>query len=69
MRLPPGLDAEALLPRAVAAGVGYLPGARCHLDGGGTDTLRLAFGLYPEDELTEAARRLGAVIRGASADD
>ena len=69
LRLPPGLDAEALLPHAVAAGVAYLPGARCHLDGGGADTLRLAFGLYPEDELAEAARRLGAVIRAASAGD
>lgn len=65
LRLPDGLDAAALLPRAVDAGVGYLPGARCHLDGGGAATARLAFGLYPPEALAEAARRLGAVIRAA----
>ncbi len=64
-RLPDGLDAAALLPRAVEGGVAYLPGARCHLDGGPAETLRLAFGLYPPEALAEAARRLGAVVRAA----
>ncbi len=63
VRLPEGRDAAALLPRAVAAGVGYAPGQRFHLDGGGERFLRLAFGLYEEAELTEAARRLGTVLR------
>lgn len=64
VHLPEGIDAAALLPRAFAAGVGYGPGSRFHLDGGGANTLRLAFGLYPAGELTEAARRLGAVLHG-----
>ena len=63
VRLPHGSDAEALLPRAFAAGVGYAPGPRFHLDGGGENFLRLAFGLYPEAELVEAARRLARVLR------
>ncbi len=63
VRLPGGRDAAALLPRAVAAGVGYAPGPRFHLDSGGAHCIRLAFGLYPEAELTEAARRLGTVLR------
>ena len=63
IRLPEGRDAAALLPRAVAAGVGYAPGQRFHLDGSGGAFVRLAFGLYPEAELTEAARRLGTVLR------
>lgn len=65
LHLPEGLDAAALLPRAVAAGVAYAPGARFHLDGGGTNTLRLAFGLYPPQDLDEAARRLGSVVRAS----
>ncbi len=64
--LPDGVRASALLPAAEAAGVSYVPAARSHLDGfdGG---LRLAFTLYRPDELTEAARRLGAALRAALA--
>ena len=62
VRLPEGMDAAALLPRAEAAGVAYLPGALFHSGGGGTNTLRLAFSLYDPDELIEAARRLGRVV-------
>jgi 2-aminoadipate transaminase len=57
------MDAAALLPRAEAAGVAYLPGALFHNGGGGINTLRLAFSLYDPDELVEATRRLGGVIR------
>jgi len=63
VRLPEGMDAAALLPRAEAAGLSYLPGVRFHSAGGGINTLRLAFSLYDPDELVEAARRLGGVIR------
>jgi 2-aminoadipate transaminase len=65
VRLPEGMDAATLLPRAEAAGVSYLPGARFHTGGGGANALRLAFSLYDPDELVEAARRLGGVIREA----
>jgi 2-aminoadipate transaminase len=63
LHLPPGLDAVELLPKALDAGIGYGPGPRFHLDGSGANTLRLAFGLYPPEQLIEAARRLGAVLR------
>jgi len=66
VRLPEGMDAALLLPRAEASGVAYLPGALFHTGGGGTNTLRLAFSLYDPDELVEAARRLGGVIRGGT---
>ncbi|HJZ48950.1 MAG TPA: aminotransferase class I/II-fold pyridoxal phosphate-dependent enzyme, partial [Roseiflexaceae bacterium] len=66
LRLPKGMDADALLPRAEAAGVSYIPGARFHSGTGGEDALRLAFSLYEPDELVEAARRLGAIIREAT---
>ena len=63
LRLPDGVEAGELLPRAIAGGVGFAPGTRFHLTGGGATFARLAFGLYPEGELAEAARRLGAVLR------
>jgi DNA-binding transcriptional MocR family regulator len=56
------MDAAELLPRAEAAGVAFLPGTRFHLDGRGANALRLAFSLYDEEELAEAARRLRRAI-------
>lgn len=63
MRLPEGTDASALLPRAEAAGVAYMPGNRFYLDGTGAQALRLAFSLYSPEELVEGARRLGRAMR------
>lgn len=63
LRLPDGIDVGALLPRAIGSGVGFAPGTRFHLAGGGANYARLAFGLYPEAELIEAARRLAGVLR------
>jgi 2-aminoadipate transaminase len=62
--LPDGVRASDLLPVAETAGVSFVPAARSHLDGydGG---LRLAFTLYPADELAEGAKRLGRAIAAA----
>jgi DNA-binding transcriptional MocR family regulator len=57
--LPPGGSSRALLPLAEAAGVSFIPGTSFHLGGGGQTSLRLAFSLYPPEQLAEAARRLG----------
>ena len=57
-----GPGASELAARAEAEGVGYLPGERFHLDGGGRHCLRLAFSLYGPEELREGARRLGRVV-------
>lgn len=62
--LPDEVEAEALLTRADAAGVGYVPGAQFYAGVGGSNALRLAFTLYPPEELAEAARRLGMALRG-----
>ena len=64
IELPSGLRASELLEAAEAAGVSYVPGARSHLDGHDAG-LRLAFSLYDEQRLTEAATRLGLVITAA----
>ena len=60
--LPPGLDATAMLPRAVANWVAYVPGTGFYVDGQGRDSMRLSF-CYPEPaRITEGVRRLGTVI-------
>jgi len=64
LELPAGLRAGELLPVAVAAGVSFVPGARSHLDHR-DGALRLAFTLYNEEWLTEAAARLGRAISAA----
>lgn len=60
--LPPGLDATAMLPRAVASLVAYVPGTGFFVDGQGRQSLRLSY-CYPEPErITEGVRRLAGVI-------
>jgi len=57
-----GVDSAALRPPAQAAGVDFRPGARFSPRGHLQDCLRLCFAFYDEARLSEAARRLGAVI-------
>ena len=60
--LPPGLDSKAMLPRAVAALVAYVPGTGFYVDDQGRDSLRLSY-CYPEPErIREGVRRLAGVI-------
>jgi DNA-binding transcriptional MocR family regulator len=60
--LPQGLDATAMLPRAVAALVAYVPGTGFFADGQGRQSLRLSY-CYPEpDRIREGVRRLAGVI-------
>ncbi len=61
-RLPDGLDASALVPRANALGVGFRPGALFSTRNGLTDRFRLSFAPYDTDTLVEGVRRLGRVL-------
>jgi|HigsolmetaAR202D_1030399.scaffolds.fasta_scaffold18736_2 2-aminoadipate transaminase len=64
LMLPEGYDSAALLPKAEAAGVSYLPGDRFYLgEPRPRNALRLAFSFYTPPLLEEAARRLGSVVR------
>lgn len=63
--LPEGMDAAALLPRAVANGVAFTPGSVFFVDGGGERTLRLSFSSVRTQRIDEGIRRLGEVIRQA----
>jgi 2-aminoadipate transaminase len=60
--LPAGLDAKAMLPRAVTARVAYVPGTAFFADGFGAQSMRLSY-CYPTPErIREGVRRLTGVI-------
>lgn len=62
--LPHGLDAKAMLPRAVSALVAYVPGTGFYVNGQGHEHMRLSY-CYPEPErIREGVRRLAGVIEG-----
>ena len=56
--LPETVDAAALLERALARGVAFVPGAEFHVDGGGRNTLRLNFTHVTPDRIREGMERL-----------
>lgn len=62
LQAPAGVDTTALLARAEAAGVSYVPGAEFHADGDGRQCLRLAFSLLSPAEMEQGAQRLGHVL-------
>jgi DNA-binding transcriptional MocR family regulator len=62
LTLPAGLDAKAMLPRAVTARVAFVPGTAFFADGFGSQCMRLSF-CYPSPErIREGVRRLVGVI-------
>ncbi len=63
--LPDGLDATALLPRAVEAGVAYVPGATFFASGPQQHTLRLSFVTVAPDAIRDGVARLGRVLKEA----
>ncbi|MDO9486109.1 MAG: PLP-dependent aminotransferase family protein [Actinomycetota bacterium] len=64
LTLPNGLDAKAMLPRAVTALVAYVPGTGFYVNGSGHENMRLSY-CYPEpDRIREGVRRLAGVIEG-----
>jgi len=62
MRLPDGIDAEAMLETAIEHKVAYVPGSAAFVDGGGQNTIRLAFSLATPELIDEGIRRLAAVV-------
>ncbi|MDR3070343.1 MAG: PLP-dependent aminotransferase family protein [Propionibacteriaceae bacterium] len=61
--LPHGLDAQAMLPRAVSARVAYVPGTAFYSDGFGSRNMRLSFCFPTEEQIIEGTRRLGEVLK------
>ncbi len=62
MTLPEGLDSKAMMPRAIAARVAYVPGTGFYADGTGTGNVRLNFSFSAPDRLREGVRRLAGVM-------
>lgn len=60
--LPEGVDAEEMLPRAIAHKVAYVPGASSYVDGDGHNTMRLSYSLCTPDRIDEGIRRLAEVV-------
>ncbi len=69
-RLPEGIDTVALLPKAVARGVAFVPGAPFYADGQGDPrTLRLSFVTASVEEIDTAIAALAAALREQLAHD
>ncbi|MDY2941825.1 MAG: PLP-dependent aminotransferase family protein [Varibaculum sp.] len=61
--LPEGIDAKAMLPRAVSGLVAYVSGTAFYADGQGGDHMRLSFCFPTENQIREGVRRLAQVVR------
>jgi 2-aminoadipate transaminase len=62
MTLPAGLNAKAMLPRAITGRVAYVPGTAFYADGSGASSLRLSYCYPPPSRIREGVRRLADVL-------
>src|SRR5580692_6178097 len=60
--LPEGINAKAMLPRAISSRVAYVPGTGFYADGSGGQYARLCYSLPSPDRIREGIRRLASVI-------
>ncbi|WP_423459141.1 PLP-dependent aminotransferase family protein [Ottowia sp. VDI28] len=67
VRLPEGLNAQALLPAAVDAGMAFVPGAPFYAQEPDTRTMRLSFVTSTPDEIDRGMAALSKVVRQALA--
>jgi 2-aminoadipate transaminase len=63
LTLPTGVDTAPLLPRAMEAGVAFIPGGTFFPAGGGDHTLRLNFVSATPERIREGIALLSALIR------
>jgi 2-aminoadipate transaminase len=68
IRLPEGMDAMALLPLAVDAGIAFVPGSAFYAQNPDPRTLRLSFVTLTPSQITEGVATLGRVLRQAHED-
>ena len=67
LELPEALDATALLPRAVEAGMAYVPGAAFYASSARANRLRLSFVTVSPERIEEGVAILGRVLKQALA--
>jgi 2-aminoadipate transaminase len=65
LELPEGLDAMALLPQAVAAGMAYVPGSAFYAAAPRANTLRLSFVTVPPAQIEQGVALLARVLKAA----
>src|SRR5205807_9809292 len=65
LTLPHGIDTAPLLPRAMDAGVAFVPGGTFFPRGGGDHTLRLNFVSAAPAQIETGVRLLAGVLRKA----
>ncbi len=63
IRLPEGFDAMALLPKAVDAGIAFVPGAAFYAQNPDTRTMRLSFVTLTPELIAEGVAILGRVLK------
>ncbi len=63
LTLPDGVNTKAMLPRAIAARVAYVPGIGFYADGSGGTSVRLSYCYPPPERIREGVGRLGKVVR------
>jgi len=65
VELPDGIDAMALLPKAVEAGVAYVPGSAFYASNPQANTLRLSFVTVSPERIAAGIAALGGVLQQA----
>ena len=63
VQLPDGMDATALLEKAIEQKVAYVPGSDFYTDGTGANSLRLNYSTANEARIAEGIKRLGTVLK------
>ena len=64
LQLPAGIDAKAMLPRAISSRVAYVPGIGFYADGSGSQYARLCYAFPGPERIEEGVRRLAATVKG-----
>ena len=64
LELASEIDATAVLPQAIDAGVAYVPGQPFFVDGSGANTLRLAYSKETPAKIAEGIAHLSSVLAG-----
>lgn len=62
MTLDADVDTAALVSKAVANGVAYIPGGPFFVDGSGRNTMRLTFAKEGDERIVEGVRRLASIF-------
>ena len=62
VKLPQGLDAKDMLPRAVTNLVAYVSGTAFYANGEGRDHMRLSYCYPNEQDIREGVRRISEVV-------